>query len=232
MISGRRSVRFIPDAIEETRHESRALDLRSCRLGAVAVRCARRRRRTDRPMPAGFPGRRSRAGSATPPARQAGAPISRLSERSGLQVGSVGLLGDVYFGADRAAPGVPASGFRATSGVLIGARSPLLGASRSRPTDACSALRRQCPSPRSSPPSTAPPFPTSASATATSGARAAGASAPTSASSRRAPPTLCASAASSAARKASTTSSATCAWPGGPARRLLFLLNRSPGISR
>jgi hypothetical protein len=50
------------------------------------------------------------------------------SERSGLQVGSVGLLGDVYFGADRAAPGVPASGFHATSGVLIGARSPLLGA--------------------------------------------------------------------------------------------------------
>jgi hypothetical protein len=49
-------------------------------------------------------------------------------ERSGLQVGSVGLLGDVYFGADRAAPGLPASGFRATSGVLIGARSPLLGA--------------------------------------------------------------------------------------------------------
>jgi hypothetical protein len=45
-----------------------------------------------------------------------------------LQVGSVGLLGDVYFGADRAAPGLPASGFRATSGVLIGARSPLLGA--------------------------------------------------------------------------------------------------------
>jgi hypothetical protein len=52
-------------------------------------------------------------------------------ERSGLQVGSVGLLGDVYFGADRAAPGLPASGFRATSGVLIGARSPLLGATGS-----------------------------------------------------------------------------------------------------
>jgi hypothetical protein len=48
-------------------------------------------------------------------------------ERSGLQIGSVGLLGDVYFGAARAAPGAPASGFRATSGVLIGARSPLLG---------------------------------------------------------------------------------------------------------
>jgi hypothetical protein len=49
-------------------------------------------------------------------------------ERSGLQVGSVGLLGDVYFGAAKAGPGAaPATGFRATSGVLIGARSPLLG---------------------------------------------------------------------------------------------------------
>ena len=49
-------------------------------------------------------------------------------ERSGLQVGSVGLLGDVYFGASRSAIAAPASGFRATSGLLIGARSPLLGA--------------------------------------------------------------------------------------------------------
>jgi hypothetical protein len=48
-------------------------------------------------------------------------------ERSGLQVGGVGLLGDVYFGAARPAPGTPVTGFRATSGVLIGARSPLLG---------------------------------------------------------------------------------------------------------
>jgi hypothetical protein len=47
-------------------------------------------------------------------------------ERSGLQIGSVGLLGDVYFGA-QTVPGTPATGFRATSGVLIGARSPLLG---------------------------------------------------------------------------------------------------------
>jgi hypothetical protein len=52
-------------------------------------------------------------------------------ERSGLQVGSVGLLGDVYFGAvQTGAVAVPASGFRATSGVLIGARSPLLGLGR------------------------------------------------------------------------------------------------------
>jgi hypothetical protein len=53
-------------------------------------------------------------------------------ERSGLQVGSVGLLGDVYFGASQpGASSAPATGFRATSGVLIGARSPLLGATGS-----------------------------------------------------------------------------------------------------
>jgi hypothetical protein len=45
-------------------------------------------------------------------------------ERSGLQVSSVGLLGDVYFGASEpSASNTPATGFRATSGVLIGARS-------------------------------------------------------------------------------------------------------------
>jgi hypothetical protein len=46
-------------------------------------------------------------------------------ERSGLQVGSIGFLGDVYFGSAKAER-APASGFRATSGVLVGARSPLL----------------------------------------------------------------------------------------------------------
>ena len=43
-------------------------------------------------------------------------------ERSGLKVGSVGLLGDVYFGesaVDKRAGG----GFRATSGIVIGSRS-------------------------------------------------------------------------------------------------------------
>jgi hypothetical protein len=49
------------------------------------------------------------------------------TERSGLQVGSLGLLGDVYFGGNKPAAGAPTGGFRATSGVLIGARSPLLG---------------------------------------------------------------------------------------------------------
>jgi hypothetical protein len=49
-------------------------------------------------------------------------------ERSGLQVRSLGLLGDVYLGRTKAVSGVPATGFRATSGLLIGARSPLLGA--------------------------------------------------------------------------------------------------------
>jgi hypothetical protein len=49
-------------------------------------------------------------------------------ERSGLQVGSLGVLGDVYLGGGKAAAETSAGGFRATSGVLIGARSPLLGA--------------------------------------------------------------------------------------------------------
>ncbi len=49
-------------------------------------------------------------------------------ERTGLQVGSVGLLGDVYFGSTPAARASSAGGFRATSGVLIGARSAWLGA--------------------------------------------------------------------------------------------------------
>jgi hypothetical protein len=61
-------------------------------------------------------------------------------ERSGLQVGSVGLLGDVYFGAAPTGPAsTSATGFRATSGVLIGSRSPLLG---SGSTPAASGLLR------------------------------------------------------------------------------------------
>jgi len=50
------------------------------------------------------------------------------SERSGLQVGSsVGLLGDVYFGSPAAPRATSVGGFRATSGLLIGARSTWLG---------------------------------------------------------------------------------------------------------
>jgi hypothetical protein len=52
-------------------------------------------------------------------------------ERTGLQVGSLGLLGDLYLERSRPASGAAASGFRATSGVLIGARSPMLGAAAS-----------------------------------------------------------------------------------------------------
>ncbi|MGZ8259165.1 MAG: hypothetical protein ACXWUL_01275 [Caldimonas sp.] len=52
-------------------------------------------------------------------------------ERTGLQVGSLGLLGDVYLGGSKPAVGVPAAGFRATSGILIGARSPLLSTATS-----------------------------------------------------------------------------------------------------
>ena len=49
-------------------------------------------------------------------------------ERTGLQVGSVGLLGDVYFGSTPAPRATSVGGFRATSGLLIGARSAWLGA--------------------------------------------------------------------------------------------------------
>ena len=44
-------------------------------------------------------------------------------ERTGLQVSSVGLLGDVYFGSTPAPRATSVGGFRATSGLLIGARS-------------------------------------------------------------------------------------------------------------
>ena len=50
------------------------------------------------------------------------------SERSGLQVGSVGLLGDVYFGSTPAPRATSVGGFRATSGLLVGTRSAWLGA--------------------------------------------------------------------------------------------------------
>ena len=49
-------------------------------------------------------------------------------ERTGLQVGSVGLLGDVYFGSTPAPRATSVGGFRATSGLLIGARSAWLSA--------------------------------------------------------------------------------------------------------
>src|SRR3982751_2174008 len=44
-------------------------------------------------------------------------------ERSGLQVGGVGLLGDVYFGSAPAPRATSPGGFRATSGLLISSRS-------------------------------------------------------------------------------------------------------------
>ena len=65
-------------------------------------------------------------------------------ERSGLQVGGLGLLGDVYFGgAKSASAGVPSTGFRATSGLLIGARSPLLGGSTTPTSGGLYASNRQ-----------------------------------------------------------------------------------------
>jgi hypothetical protein len=50
------------------------------------------------------------------------------AERTGLQVGSVGLLGDVYFGSTPTPQASSVGGFRATSGLLIGARNTALGA--------------------------------------------------------------------------------------------------------
>ncbi len=49
-------------------------------------------------------------------------------ERSGLQVGGVGLLGDVYFGSSAPARVNAPGGFRATSGLLVSARSAWLNA--------------------------------------------------------------------------------------------------------
>ena len=45
-------------------------------------------------------------------------------ERSGLRIGGVGLLGDVYFGGAATDRRASAAGFRATSGIVIGSRAP------------------------------------------------------------------------------------------------------------
>ncbi|MEO6895429.1 MAG: hypothetical protein ABI218_02150, partial [Caldimonas sp.] len=63
-------------------------------------------------------------GSRAPAWRAALAP----AERSGLQVGSINVLGDLYLFGVREASNGPASGFRATSGLIIGSRGPWLGA--------------------------------------------------------------------------------------------------------
>ena len=51
------------------------------------------------------------------------------TERMGLRVASIGLLGDVYLGRSDPNAGRAPRGFRATSGLIVGARQPLLGAS-------------------------------------------------------------------------------------------------------
>jgi hypothetical protein len=60
-----------------------------------------------------------------------GAPAWRATlapfERSGLQVGGLGLLSDVYLFGTKDAANAPVTGFRATSGLIIGSRSPWLG---------------------------------------------------------------------------------------------------------
>ncbi len=54
-------------------------------------------------------------------------------ERTGLRVASLGLLGDVYFGRPSIEANSAPRGFRATSGLIVGARQPLLGASALAP---------------------------------------------------------------------------------------------------
>jgi hypothetical protein len=75
-----------------------------------------------------------------------GAPAWRASlapsERSGLQVGGLGLLGDVYLFGTKDAANAPVTGFRATSGLIVGARSPWLGAGLASSTGAFGADRR------------------------------------------------------------------------------------------
>ncbi len=60
-----------------------------------------------------------------------GAPAWRATlapfERTGLKVGGLGLLGDVYLFGTKDAASAPVTGFRATSGVIIGSRSTWLG---------------------------------------------------------------------------------------------------------
>ena len=48
-------------------------------------------------------------------------------ERIGLRVASLGLLGDVYLGRSSPDADRVLRGFRATSGLIVGARQPLLG---------------------------------------------------------------------------------------------------------
>ena len=194
----------------------RALDLCRCRFRAGAGRrtCRRRRPAADADR---VPWARFQSRIAVGARRAAaGAPTWRRSSAAACRSAALGLLGDVYFGA-APAPGTSAGGFRATSGVLIGARSP--GSPASAPTGGLLRDDRRLfgASPRRS---THRPIRRRQRDRALHRhrlqqprrPRAAGASAPIWASSRRAPATSSASGASSAARRASTTSSATCAW--------------------
>ncbi len=75
-----------------------------------------------------------------------GAPAWRAtlapSGRSGLQVGGVGLLSDVYLFDTKDAAHAPPTGFRATSGLIIGSRSSWLGSSATPSNGALLADRR------------------------------------------------------------------------------------------
>ena len=77
-------------------------------------------------------------GPATPAWRSTLAPL----ERSGLQVGGLRLLSDVYLFNAKDAVNTPATGFHATSGLIIGSRSPWLGAGATSPGMTLAADRR------------------------------------------------------------------------------------------
>ncbi|HEX2540899.1 MAG TPA: hypothetical protein VHM00_07430 [Caldimonas sp.] len=55
-------------------------------------------------------------------------------ERTGLRVASLGLVGDVYFGGSSSERDRTPRGFRATSGIIVGARQPLLGSTAVTPS--------------------------------------------------------------------------------------------------
>ena len=76
----------------------------------------------DRVPWARFQGRLSYAAT-TPLVRSGGTSV----DGTGLQVNGLSLMGDVYFGLASGRDKTAAGGFRATSGVMVGARSTLWG---------------------------------------------------------------------------------------------------------
>lgn len=71
-------------------------------------------------------------------------PLAAPTDGTGLQVRGLSLMGDVYFGSAPAGSGkASAGGFRATSGVMVGARSSLWGMSATAPASGLLNLDRR-----------------------------------------------------------------------------------------